>query len=497
MLSTRACLAAERSSSLLTSQAVRRSYTTASSCYRSSASVLLGPRSSRTTAVCTRNVASVWNRSYNSYRTYASASTPNRSGRSSGPQIPNYTLQELDSMTAQELRALLKDIGLKTVGRKKELVKRLHNYSSHHHSTVESESAVVLEVEQAATHGGESLSGVKSGSGDAAAIAKEQQLQQRLKEAQILEQQEKEARLKEQQEKEAQLKKQQEKERQIKEQQEKERQLKEQQEKERQLKEQQEKERQLKEQQEKERRLKEQQEKERQLKEQQEKERQLKEQQEKERQLKEQQEKERQLKEQQEKERQLKEQQEKERQLKEQQEKERQLKEQQEKEQKERQLKEQQEKERRLKEQHEKERQLKEQQEKERQLKEQQEKERQLKEQQEKERQLKEQQEREQKLTESRLKEQQESREAALKNVSTATSTNSSEERGGKKTDGESSGNDQWSNEKIPLGTKVSATALGIGVVAWFLSGKRDRRIKSHGQPALETPNEDEKTVEA
>ncbi|KAF9175353.1 hypothetical protein BGX20_006238 [Mortierella sp. AD010] len=424
MLSTRACLAAERSSSLLTSQAVRRSYTTASSCYRSSASVLLGPRSSRTTAVCTRNVASVWNRSYNSYRTYASASTPNRSGRSSGPQIPNYTLQELDSMTAQELRALLKDIGLKTVGRKKELVKRLHNYSSHHHSTVESESAVVLEVEQAATHGGESLSGVKSGSGDAAAIAKEQQLQQRLKEAQILEQQEKEARLKEQQEKEAQLKKQQEKERQIKEQQEKERQLKEQQEKERQLKEQQEKERQLKEQQEKERRLKEQQEKERQLKEQQEKERQLKEQQEKERQLKEQQEKERQLKEQQEKERQLKEQQ-------------------------------------------------------------------------EKERQLKEQQEREQKLTESRLKEQQESREAALKNVSTATSTNSSEERGGKKTDGESSGNDQWSNEKIPLGTKVSATALGIGVVAWFLSGKRDRRIKSHGQPALETPNEDEKTVEA
>ncbi|KAF9110575.1 hypothetical protein BGX27_006178 [Mortierella sp. AM989] len=516
MLFTQTRLAAERSTCLLTSQAARRSYSTPIY-YRSSAAALLSrrisPHSSRITVIG-RNAASVLIQSQNSRRMYASSSTPRLSRHSSASQLPKYSLQELESMTIADLRTLLKEAGLKSAGRKKDLVKRANNLISQHHGTAGIESVATPTAEQAVKHanGSSSNASVKAGSEDAAVIAKEQQ---RLKDAQRLEQHEEEFRLREQQEKEAKVKERQEKERQLKEQQEKERKLKEQQEKERQLKEQQEKEHQLKKQQEKERQLKQQQEKERQLKEQQEKERQLKKQQEKERQLKEQQEKERQLKEQQEKEHQLKVQQEKERQLKEQQEKERQLKEQQEKErrlkeqqEKERQLKEQQEKERQLKEQQEKERQLKKQQEKEHQLKVQQEKERQLKEQQEKERQLKEQQEKEHQLKlqhEQELRRQQEAKatEAALKKrqspdpseQSTSTATSAyNKERSDKKADGEPS-NDQWTNEKIPLGTKVSAATLGIGVVAWFLAGKRDRKTRlTQEPPAQETVDKNKVT---
>ncbi|KAG0302548.1 hypothetical protein BGZ98_007409 [Dissophora globulifera] len=470
-----------------------------------------------------------------SVRTYVSSSTPSgltHSGENAGtsstsagrPSLRSYTTQELEAMTLPELRSLLRDHGLKVSGRKKDLVSRV---SRHIHP----ENQRLTEVGTIKNSSGLPVTAIPSISGTAASntitkvpgtatfaqdkrlrdheiqehrvteqsekeikalegqqIEQQRQLQEQKEQERLLQQQELDRLAKEQQETARRLQEQQEKERQLQKQQEKERQLKERQERERRLEEQQEKERQLKEQQEKERRLKEQQEKERQLKEQQEKERQLKAQQEKERQLKEQQERERQLKEQQEKERQLKEQQEKERQLKEQQEKERQLKEQQEKE---RQLKEQQEKKRQLKEQQEKERQLKEQQEQERQLKERQEKERQLKEQQEKDRQQKEQQEKDRQLkgqqeTARQLKEQQE-KERQLHTVRSeplTTIDNRDDASAEEKTQGAGGGHaggDQWAKEKIPLGTKAAATTLGVGVVAWFLSGKRDRKAKAQG----------------
>ncbi|KAF9326990.1 hypothetical protein BG006_009656 [Podila minutissima] len=37
------------------------------------------------------------------------------------------------------------------------------------------------------------------------------------------------------------------------------------------------------------------------------------------------------------------------------------------------------------------------------------------------------------------------------------------------------SNQDEWAKEKLPLGTRAAGLAMGLGIMAWFMSGKRDR----------------------
>ncbi|GJJ76308.1 hypothetical protein EMPS_08667 [Entomortierella parvispora] len=45
---------------------------------------------------------------------------------------------------------------------------------------------------------------------------------------------------------------------------------------------------------------------------------------------------------------------------------------------------------------------------------------------------------------------------------------------------------DKWAQEKIPIGTKIAGVVLGLGIVAWFLSGKRDRWVEAQAKAAEE-----------
>lgn len=406
-----------------------------------------------------------------------STSSPGTSGSpvgASGVRVPYYTLTELESMTLQDLRALCKENGLKVGGRKKELVNRtlkyVHDHHSHPHATKEAASKSTIQ-EASST---ERAAHVKDQLEWEARLQKEQaaQMKQLEKEVQAKEKREMEKRAREAQEKEAAtLAKQEQHERELR--------LKEQQAKEAQLKqEQHEKEFRLRH--EKEARLrKEKHEQELRLKEQQEKETRLKkEQHEKEARLaKEKHEHELRLKEQQQKEARLaKEKHEHELRLKEQHEKEARLK------------KEQHEKEARLKkEQHEKEARLaKEKHEHELRLKKAHEKEAHMKKEMEaKEVLVKMEQHQKQLLLKAEEEKRREQLAAAVKRVQAQAAGHEHQSQILSAKEGSSShrsGSDEWAKEKLPLGTRAAGLAMGLGIMAWFLSGKRDRWAEAQEQ---------------
>lgn len=394
----------------------------------------------------------------------------------SGVRVHYYTLAELEAMTLQDLRALCKENGLKVGGRKKELIDRTFKYVHDHHQPPHPTPKEATKT-GAANTGSERTAHIKDQLEWEARLQKEQaaQMKHLEKEVQAREKREIEKRAREAQEKEAvevAKKEKHELELRAKEQHEKEARLK---------KEQHEKELRAKEQQEKEARLKqEQHEKELRLKKEQEKEARLKkEKHEHEMRLKEQQEKEARLKkEQHEKEARLaKEKHEQELRLKEQHEKEARLR-------KEQQLKkallakEKHEHDLRLKEAHDKEAHMK---------KEAQEKEALVKKElQEKQLLLKAEEEKcKEQLAEAAKRvqaqavvhEHQNAIKSATKEQSGPSSSSTVKEGSSR-----SQSDNEWAKDKLPLGTRAAGLAMGLGIMAWFLSGKRDRWTEAQEQ---------------
>ncbi|KAF9371006.1 hypothetical protein CPC16_003345 [Podila verticillata] len=390
-------------------------------------------------------------------------SSPGTSGSpvgASGIRVPYYTLAELESMTLQDLRALCKENGLKVGGRKKELVNRTHKYVLDHHQPHATKPASKNTVQEANST---ERAHIKDQLEWEARLEKEQaaQMKQLEKEAQASEKREMEKRAREAQEKEAAaLAKQEKHERELR--------LKEQQENEARKKEQYEKELRLKH--EKEARLaKEKHEHELRVKEQHEKEARLKkEQHEKEARLKkEQHEKEAHIaKEKHEHELRVKEQHEKEARLKmEQHEKEARLK------------KEQLEKEAHLaKDKHEHELRLKEAREKEAHMK---------KEMEAKEALVKKEQHQKELLLKAEEEKRKEQLAAAAKRVQSQAVDQEHQNEILSAREGSSShrsDSNEWAKEKLPLGTRAAGLAMGLGIMAWFLSGKRDRWAEAQEQ---------------
>ncbi|KAF9379031.1 hypothetical protein CPB97_009203 [Podila verticillata] len=369
-------------------------------------------------------------------------SSPGTSGSpvgASGVRVPYYTLAELESMTLQDLRALCKENGLKVGGRKKELVDRTHKYvHDHHHQPHATKEASKSTVQEANST---ERAHIKDQLEWEARLQKEQaaQMKQLEKEAQANEKREMEKRAREAQEKEAAaLAKREKHERELR--------LKEQQEKEARKQEQYEKELRLKH--EKEARLR---------KEKHEQELRLKEQQEKEARL---------MKEQHEKEARLaKEKHEHELRVKEQHEKEARLK------------KEQHEKEARLaKEKHEHELRLKEAHEKEAHMK---------KEMEAKEALVKKEQHQKQLLLKAEEERRKEQLAAAAKRIQAQAVDHEHQNGILSAKEGSSShrsDSNEWAKEKLPLGTRAAGLAMGLGIMAWFLSGKRDRWAEAQEQ---------------
>ncbi|KAG0039325.1 hypothetical protein BGZ82_008773 [Podila clonocystis] len=419
------------------------------------------------------------------HQTNTSSASPGNSGSpgtgaGSGLRVPYYTRAELETMTLQDLRALCKENGLKVSGRKKELVNRTFKYVHDHHQHLHPTPKEATKT-GAANTGTERTAHIKDQLEWEARLQKDQvaQMKHLEKEVQAREKREIEKRAREAQEKEAaSVAKREKYERELraKEQHERETRLK---------KEQHEKEMRAKEQQAKEARLQqEQHEKELRVKKEQEKEARLKkEKHEHGLRLMEQQQKEARLaKEKHEHELRLKERHEKEARLKkEQHEKEARLK------------KEQREKEVRLaEEKHEHDLRLREAHEKEARMKtEQQEKEALIK----KELHEKELHEKQQLLLKADEEKRKGQMAEAAKRVqahavgqehqSAIKSTTKGHTSGSASQDASSrrqSNQDEWAKEKLPLGTRAAGLAMGLGIMAWFLSGKRDRWAEAQEQ---------------